>query len=68
MNAQCAVVLDETQLPKTIHEEADSRTGSAYHLRQQFLANFGESLFPVRRLFRIGPEATAPQPAVFHWN
>jgi hypothetical protein len=34
-----AIVADETQLSKFIHEKADARPGRADHLRQRFLAD-----------------------------
>jgi hypothetical protein len=44
------VVLDEAELPKSVHEEADSRTGGPDHLSELLLAqpgdrHFGHSFF-----------------------
>src|SRR5216683_6546760 len=41
VNAQFAVVLNEPKLAKAVHEEADARARGADHLRQNFLAYFG---------------------------
>ena len=40
MNFDMAVVIDETELSKSVHEEANARSGRADHLRQRFLADF----------------------------
>jgi hypothetical protein len=39
MHFDLAIVADETQLSKFVHEEADARAGRANHLRQRFLAD-----------------------------
>ena len=38
-------VIDKAMLPELIHEMTDSRPGSAYHLCQILLADFGEHTF-----------------------
>ena len=45
MNAQRAVVLNETQFAEAVHEEADAGAGCAYHLGQCFLAHLGNHRF-----------------------
>ena len=44
MNLQIitAVIVNETQFPKPIHEKADPRAGCAYHLREGFLTDIGD--------------------------
>ena len=45
MNTDTTVVLDEAQLAKSIHEEADARTCGSDHLRKRFLRDpWNESL------------------------
>jgi hypothetical protein len=41
MDLQAAVVVNETQFPKPIHEKADPRTSRAYHLSQSLLTDLG---------------------------
>src|SRR5437762_3566494 len=38
-------VVNEAQLPESIHEEADPRTGGPNHLGQRFLADLGNHSF-----------------------
>jgi hypothetical protein len=40
MNFDIAVIFDETELAKPVHEEADPRSGGADQIRQRFLADF----------------------------
>lgn len=40
-------VVNETQFPEPIHEEADSRTSSSHHLRQGLLTDFRHHGFRV---------------------
>lgn len=51
---QTAVVLDESQFPEAVHEEADAGAGSPHHFGERFLADLGHqgfrlSLFAVAR-------------------
>jgi hypothetical protein len=41
VDLQSAVVMDETELPEPVHEEADSRTGGADHFGQVPKAGHG---------------------------
>jgi len=41
VNAQLAVVLDETHFAESIHKEADARARCPNHFRQRLLAHFG---------------------------
>src|SRR5579864_148755 len=43
VDLQAAVVMNETQFPEPVHEEADTRAGCAYHFRQYFLTNLGDN-------------------------
>src|SRR3989442_14115782 len=43
MKVQPAVILDDPHLPELIHEKADSGASGADHLRQGFLADFGDN-------------------------
>jgi len=49
VDLQTAVVVNETQFPKPVHEKADSRTSRAYHLGQGLLTDFGNSILPLRQ-------------------
>lgn len=51
VDAQRAVVLNESEFAETIHEKAHPRSGGADHFRQRLLAYFGDdqlgsSFFP----------------------
>ena len=48
MNLQAAVVVDEAELPKLVHEEVDTRAGRADHLGQELLRHARKGA--VRRL------------------
>src|SRR5215213_2390716 len=56
MNLQLSIVLDETKLPKLIHEKADPRTSSADHLSQHLLRNIGDHSFGLAFLAKIGQQ------------
>jgi len=50
VDLQTAVIVNKTQFPEAVHEEADSRTGRADHLGQSFLTDlrnngFGNAFF-----------------------
>ncbi len=54
VNTDTSVVLDEAQLPKPVHEEADVRPGSSDHLRQRLLCNLWDERFLLTRSMRAG--------------
>ena len=39
MDLQTAVVVNKTQFPKPVHEEADARAGGTDHFRQRLLTD-----------------------------
>ena len=43
MDLQTAVVMDESQFPEPVHEEADPRARCADHFRQHLLTDLGNS-------------------------
>ena len=45
MHGETAVVLDETELPEFIHEEADARPSGSHHFGKRFLADLGNDGF-----------------------
>ncbi len=45
MDLKPAVVVNESQFPKPVHEEADTRAGRADHLGQRFLTDLGHNSF-----------------------
>ena len=45
MNANLAVVLDESEFPEAIHEKAHAGPGGADHLSQHLLADFRDHGF-----------------------
>src|SRR5271154_3082471 len=47
VHGEPAVVLDETELSKLVHEKTDTRSGGAHHFGEGFLADFGND--------RLGP-------------
>ena len=54
VDADAAVVLDEAELAKAIHEEADAGAGGADHLRQSFLGDGRNEGFRLTRLAKFG--------------
>src|SRR2546421_10453382 len=47
-------VVDETHFPETVHEKADSRTGSANHLCQCFLTDLWDHTFRYAFFAKMG--------------
>lgn len=45
IDGQVTVILDQSQAPEFVHEEADPGPGRADHLRQGLLADFGDDRF-----------------------
>ena len=45
MDCQTTVVVNETQLPESVHEEADPRPSCAHHLREGLLTDLGNYSF-----------------------
>ena len=60
MDLNLAVVADEAQLPKPVHEEIDSRAGRAHHLCQSLLTVWGG--VPLR-MHRMNPECLDSDPS-----
>ena len=68
VDLQAAVVVDEPELAKLVHEEVDPRARGADHLRQDFLRHFRQG--PVRRLevHRNARAAEGCVPAASRWS
>ena len=45
MQVIAEVVIDETQLPESVHEETDPRARGSYHLCQRFLTESWDGHF-----------------------
>jgi hypothetical protein len=54
MNLQFSIVLDETKLPKFVHEKAHSGTSSSDHIGQRLLRDIGNYRFGLAFLSEIG--------------
>jgi len=51
-----AVVVNEAQVPESIHKEADARTRGAYHFGEGFLAHFRHDRNRLRFLAKVGEQ------------
>ena len=58
-----AVVVDEAQLPKAIHEEADTRTRGSDHLGESLLTYLRNNRYRLRLLAEIGQQQEKPREA-----
>ena len=56
MNLQFSIVLDETKLPKFIHEKAHPGTRGPDHLGQRLLRDIGDHRFGLAFLSEIGQQ------------
>ena len=65
MDAQATIVIDEPQLAEFVHEKADPRPGSADHLGQAFLADFGNNRLRFPFFTKIGQQQEKPRQAFF---
>ena len=65
MNADAAVVFDEAELTKAVHEEADARAGSADHFREGFLSDGRDEGFGLAGLAELGHEEECAGEAFF---
>src|SRR5450631_2847572 len=61
MNPNAAVVFNKAELAKSIHEEADARTGSADHFCQSFLSDLRNQRFRFPRLAKLGQQQENPR-------
>ena len=65
MNLQAAsmlaAVLDEPLLAEPVHEKADSRSGSADHLRQCLLTNLWDNRLGIPILPEVGQQKENPR-------
>ena len=50
VNLDAAVVFNEAELAKAVHEEADAGSGGADHFRQGLLSDLGDQCFRFTRL------------------
>ena len=53
---RAAGVVNETQLPEPVHEEAYARTGGAYHFSQCLLTDLGDYGFGNAILAKVGEQ------------
>jgi hypothetical protein len=65
VDADAAVVLDETELAKAIHEEADARASGAYHFGEGFLGDGGDKGFGLAGFTEFGHEKEGAGEALF---
>src|ERR1035441_7529870 len=65
VNLDAAVVVNESESAKAVHEEANARTGSADHLRQGLLGDGRNELCRFSRLAVIGHQKEEPCEALF---
>jgi len=65
MNAQFAVVLNETEPAETIHEEANAGARCTHHFGQPFLAYPGNHRFRRAVFAELGKQQQGPGQALF---
>ena len=65
MNLQPAVVMNKSQFPESVHEEADPRAGSADHFRQHFLTDLGNYCLGFAFLAKMGEQQKNPGKPLF---
>jgi hypothetical protein len=65
MNPDAAVVFNQAELAKAIHEEADAGPGGADHLRQSFLRDGRKQVFRFTRLPEFGHQQQDSRQASF---
>jgi hypothetical protein len=58
VNLQCiaSVIINESQLPKSVHEEIDPPTSCAHHLRQTLLTDLGNRNFGLPVLAEVSQQ------------
>src|ERR1700746_3237205 len=56
VDLQPAVVVNKTQFPEPVHEEADPRTGGAHHLCQSLLAYLRKHSLRLAFLAKMGKQ------------
>jgi len=65
VDLQFTVIFNKSQFPKAIHKEIYARAGCAYHLRQRFLAYFGNNRFRFPFLAKLRKQQQGPGQALF---
>src|SRR2546423_7000866 len=60
-----AVVLDESELSKAVHEEIHPRSGRADHLREDFLADPGDHVLRLALLAEVSEQQQNARQALF---
>ena len=65
MNFQAAVVIDESELSKAVHEEIHPRSGRADHLREDFLTDLRNHVFRLAFLAEAGEKQQNPRQPLF---
>ena len=65
VNVHAAVVLDEAQLAKFVHEEADTRPRGAHHFCQRFLADVGNHRLGVTIFPEMGKQEQHSRQSLF---
>src|SRR5476651_778844 len=58
--AVVATIMNQTQPPKLIHEERDSRASRSYHLSQSFVADSRNCTLGFSRLTKVGKQEKNP--------
>jgi hypothetical protein len=65
MNLDAAVVFDETEFVKAVHEEADARPGRSNHLCQSFLRDLWNQRFRFSWLAKLRQQQEDPRQTLF---
>ena len=65
MNPDAAVIFNEAELAKAIHEEAHTRPGGANHFRQSFLRDLRDQRFCFSRLAKLRQQQEDPRQTLF---
>ncbi len=65
MDLQTAVVVNKSQFPEPVHEEANPRAGRADHLGQSFLTDLGDNGFGNAFLAEMSQQQQNPGESLF---
>jgi len=65
VDLQPAVVVNKSQFPETVHEEADPRAGCAHHLSQHLLTDLGNYTLRFAFLAKMSEQQKDPGQSFF---
>ena len=65
LDLQTAIVVDKSQFPESIHQEADPRAGRAHHLCEHLLADLGNYSLGHAVLAKVSEQKKDPGQSLF---